>query len=110
MRAGGQAIHAAGWPMQGRSDRGSGRMSASDSIGIDETRAAALAEADDRSLAAAFRDGERAVFDAIVVRHRRNVYQVCYRFVNNHEDASDLAQDVFVRAFRGLANFKGDAS
>ena len=46
----------------------------------------------------------------IVERHRRNVYQLCYRFVGNHEDASDLAQDVFVRAFKGLRNFKGDAS
>src|SRR5207344_2389193 len=49
-------------------------------------------------------------FDVIVGRHRRNVYQLCYRFVGNHEDASDLAQDVFVRAFKGLRNFKGDSS
>ena len=46
----------------------------------------------------------------IVERHRRIVYQVCYRFMGNHEDASDLAQDVFVRAFKGLRNFKGDSS
>src|SRR6266516_224920 len=52
----------------------------------------------------------RQAFDVIVERHRRNVYQLCYRFVGNHEDASDLAQDVFVRAFRGLQNFKGEAS
>jgi RNA polymerase sigma-70 factor (ECF subfamily) len=76
----------------------------------DAGRAAVLAEADDRSLVAAFRGGERAAFDVIVVRHRRQVYQLCYRFVNNHEDASDLAQDVFVRAFKGLKAFKGDAS
>ena len=46
----------------------------------------------------------------IVERHRRTVYQVCYRFVNNHEDASDLAQDAFVRAWRGLKNFKGQSA
>jgi RNA polymerase sigma-70 factor (ECF subfamily) len=69
-----------------------------------------LVAADDRTLVAAFRDGRREAFDLIVVRHRRNVFQVCYRFVNHHEDAADLAQDVFVRAFRGLRNFKGDAS
>ena len=33
--------------------------------------------------------GDREAFDVIVERHRRTVYQVCYRFVNNHEDASD---------------------
>jgi RNA polymerase sigma-70 factor (ECF subfamily) len=38
------------------------------------------------------------------------VYQLCYRFVGNHEDASDLAQDVFIRAYRGLGKFKGQAS
>ena len=35
---------------------------------------------------------------------------MCYRFVNNHEDASDLAQEAFVRAWRGLRHFKGEAA
>jgi len=64
----------------------------------------------DSELVAAARDGSREAFDVIVERHRRHVYQLCYRFVGNHEDASDLAQDVFVRAFRGLRTFKGDAA
>jgi RNA polymerase sigma-70 factor (ECF subfamily) len=38
------------------------------------------------------------------------VYQVCYRFVGNHEDASDLTQDVFLRAYRGLAKFRGQSA
>jgi len=54
--------------------------------------------------------GNREAFDVIVARHRRAVYQVCYRFVNNHEDASDLAQDAFVRAWRGMKNFKGESA
>jgi DNA-directed RNA polymerase specialized sigma24 family protein len=49
--------------------------------------------------------GRRESFDVIVERHQRHVYQLCYRFVGNHEDASDLAQDVFIRAYRGLKNF-----
>jgi len=69
-----------------------------------------LEHAEDRELVAAFRAGRREAFDEIVVRHRRQVYQLCFRFVGNHEDAADLAQDVFVRAFRGLARFKGDAA
>ena len=66
-----------------------------------------LADLDDAALVAAAAAGRREAFDVIVERHRRTVYQVCYRFVNNHEDASDLAQDAFVRAWRGLKNFKG---
>ena len=69
-----------------------------------------LATADDRTLVAAFLAGRREAFDVIVERHRRPIYQLCYRFVGNHEDAADLAQDVFVRAFKGLRNFKGDAA
>jgi RNA polymerase sigma-70 factor (ECF subfamily) len=65
---------------------------------------------DDGALVSAFLAGHREAFDTIVVRHRRNVYQLCYRFVGNHEDAADLAQDVFVRAFKGLSRFKGDAA
>ena len=69
-----------------------------------------LAAADDRTLVAAFLAGRRDAFEVIVERHRRRVYLVCYRFVGNHEDASDLVQDVFVRAFKGLRNFKGQSS
>jgi RNA polymerase sigma-70 factor (ECF subfamily) len=54
--------------------------------------------------------GTREAFDVLVARHQRQVYQLCYRFVGNHADASDLAQDVFIRAYRGLRTFKGDAS
>jgi RNA polymerase sigma-70 factor (ECF subfamily) len=64
----------------------------------------------DSDLVAAARDGDRDAFDTIVERHRRHVYQLCYRFVANHEDASDLTQDVFIRAYRGLRSFKGDAA
>lgn len=77
---------------------------------VPSTDRAALSAADDRALIAAFVGGAREAFDLIVERHQRNVYQLCYRFVGNHEDASDLAQDVFVRAFKGLRNFKGDSS
>jgi RNA polymerase sigma-70 factor, ECF subfamily len=64
----------------------------------------------DAELVEACLAGRRDAFDTIVERHRRQVYQLCYRFVGNHEDASDLAQDVFVRAYRGLHRFKGHAS
>ena len=69
-----------------------------------------LADAADPVLVAAFQAGHDAAFDIIVTRHQRHVYQICYRFVANHEDAADLAQDVFVRAYKGLKKFKGDSA
>ena len=71
---------------------------------------AALSELDEPALVAACLAGRPGAFDLIVERHRRPVYHLCYRYVGNHEDASDLAQDVFVRAYRGLRNFRGHAS
>jgi len=78
--------------------------------------AADMASADDlptlseAALVEACLAGRAGAFDLIVERHRRSVYLLCYRFVGNHEDASDLAQDVFLRAFRGLKNFRGQSS
>jgi RNA polymerase sigma-70 factor (ECF subfamily) len=64
----------------------------------------------DAELVASCLAGQREAFDTLVERHQRHVYLLCYRFAGNHEDASDLAQDVFVRAYRGLKTFKGQAS
>jgi RNA polymerase sigma-70 factor (ECF subfamily) len=64
----------------------------------------------DADLVAACLESRPGAFDLIVERHRRTVYQLCYRFVGSHEDASDLSQDVFLRAYRGLRTFRGQSS
>jgi RNA polymerase sigma-70 factor (ECF subfamily) len=69
-----------------------------------------LEQLDDGALVRACLAGRREAFDVVVDRHRRQIYQLCYRFVGNHEDASDLAQDVFVRAYRALRGFKGQSA
>jgi RNA polymerase sigma-70 factor (ECF subfamily) len=66
--------------------------------------------AEDGALVRATLAGRREAFDVIVERHRRQVYQLCYRYVGNHEDAADLAQDVFIRAYKGLRGFKGESA
>src|SRR5262245_64024247 len=71
---------------------------------------AALSELDEPALLAACLSGRPGAFDVIVERHRRSVYQLCYRFVGDHEDASDLSQDVFFRVYRALVRFRGGSS
>src|SRR5947207_12866412 len=71
---------------------------------------AALDSLDEGALVEACIAGTPCAFDLIVERHRRPIYQLCYRFVGNHEDASDLSQDVFLRAYRGLRSFRGQSS
>ena len=66
-----------------------------------------LEDLGERELVEACRAGRPGAFDLIVERHRRAVYLLCYRFVGSHEDASDLSQDVFLRAYRGMRGFRG---
>jgi RNA polymerase sigma-70 factor, ECF subfamily len=73
------------------------------------TRAAGLRE-DDRQAILACQGGEREAFDRLVERYQRDVYRLCFRYVNNHHDASDMAQEVFLKAYRALAKFRGDSS
>jgi RNA polymerase sigma-70 factor (ECF subfamily) len=58
---------------------------------------------------AACQRGEREAFDALVVRYQRDIYRLCYRYVNNHEDANDLVQEVFLRAWRAIGRFRGQS-
>ncbi len=53
--------------------------------------------------------GETAAFDEIVSRHRTRVYAVALRVCGRHEDALDVAQEVFVTAYRSLGSFRGEA-
>ncbi len=50
--------------------------------------------------------GEREAFNDLVLKYQRPLYALLYRMVGNHEDASDLLQKAFVKAFAGLKNFE----
>jgi RNA polymerase sigma-70 factor (ECF subfamily) len=65
---------------------------------------------DDQEAILACRRGERQAFDRLVERYQRDVYRLCYRFVNDHEDANDLAQEAFIKAYRALDRFRGDSA
>ncbi len=53
--------------------------------------------------------GETRLFDELVRRYQDQVYGMVERFVGQQADAEDVAQEVFLKAFRGLGGFKGDA-
>lgn len=71
--------------------------------------AEAAAESPDTALVAAFQDGDSAAFSLLMRRYKDRVYNVLYRLLGNHEDAQDVAQEVFVRAYHGLNEFRGEA-
>lgn len=64
-------------------------------------------DAEDLALIEAFGRGEESAFTALVIKYRETVYRTARRMVHNHEDASDIAQEVFIRAHRALPQFEG---
>lgn len=69
-----------------------------------------LPRADDEAAIQACQRGEREAFGRLVERYQRHVYRLCYRYVNNHQDANDMAQEVFLKAYRALDRFRGDSA
>jgi len=64
----------------------------------------------DVALVKRFKEGDEAAFNEIVRRHQEKLYYVALRMVGDHDDAADLSQDAFVKAYRGLAKFKEGSS
>jgi len=64
----------------------------------------------DVSLVERYQAGDVTAFDEIMIRYERQIYRVCYRFVENREDAMDLAQEVFIKAFEHLGSFRRESS
>ena len=65
---------------------------------------------DDGRLVARCLQGDGSAFDELVRRHRLAVYRLAYRLLGNHAEADDVSQEAFLRAYRGLPGFRGDAT
>ena len=61
----------------------------------------------DSELVKRFQDGDSKAFDLLYLRYRSRIHGVIRAIVSNPEDALDVTQDVFLKAFQGLGNFKG---
>jgi len=61
-------------------------------------------------LIADFKEGSRDRFDELVKAYTQKLYRLAYGLLGNHHDAEEVVQDSFVRAYRGLDNFRGDSS
>lgn len=54
--------------------------------------------------------GDQRAFEELVLKYQNKIYTLCYRYMGNEEDAYDMAQEAFVKAYRSLHNFKGESS
>jgi RNA polymerase sigma factor RpoE len=56
------------------------------------------------------RRGDLAAYDDLVQRYQQRIYATVYHMTANHEDANDLAQEAFIKAYQALKSFKGGSS
>ncbi|HWL50828.1 MAG TPA: sigma-70 family RNA polymerase sigma factor [Chthoniobacteraceae bacterium] len=67
-------------------------------------------EVDDSVLVARAQAGEPSAFDDLVVKYSPRLYGLVYNMTSNHEDTNDLLQDIFAKAYRSIAGFRGKSS
>ncbi len=68
-----------------------------------------MAMVDDRELVDAAIRGDRPAFEELVRRTYLDSYTLAYRLTGNEEDARDVAQEAYLRAWKGIGKFRGDA-
>jgi RNA polymerase sigma-70 factor (ECF subfamily) len=61
---------------------------------------------EDAKLAKDFQSGKRAAFDKLVVKHKDRVFNLCYWFLGDYQEANDAAQETFIKIFRSLKTFR----
>ncbi|HWH72011.1 MAG TPA: sigma-70 family RNA polymerase sigma factor, partial [Candidatus Sulfotelmatobacter sp.] len=66
--------------------------------------------ADEMVLVKRARQGDLSAYDELVRRYQERIYATVYHMTANHEDANDLAQEAFIKAFQALKSFKGGSS
>lgn len=68
------------------------------------------AEAGDIALVRRVQHGDRAAFDVLVLKYQHKVLKLVQRYIRNHAEAEDVAQEAFVKAWRALPAFRGDSA
>ncbi len=64
----------------------------------------------DLALITRLRQGDQSAFDTLVRQHQKNLFRLAYRMTRNADDAKDISQEAFLRAYRGLEAFDGRSS
>jgi len=84
-------------------------LSALTAFSTERTRRSPHMASTDEELVARSMGGDLDSFNQLVLRWERPIYALAYRVIGREEDARDVAQETFLRAFRALGGFKGQA-
>jgi RNA polymerase sigma-70 factor (ECF subfamily) len=70
------------------------------------TKRPVTSSGEDALLIEAFQRGDKRAFDQLVIRHKDRIFNLCYRFLGDYEEANDSAQEAFVKAYGSLKTFR----
>ena len=65
---------------------------------------------EDILLVRAFRGGDKEAFDKLVVKHKDRLFNLCYGYLGDYEEANDSAQETFLKAYSGLKGFRFESA
>jgi RNA polymerase sigma-70 factor (ECF subfamily) len=72
----------------------------------EQTRNSAGSPEEDRTLVKAFQAGDKTAFDTLVLKHKDKVFNLCYWFLGDKQEANDCAQETFIKVYRALKKFR----
>lgn len=74
------------------------------------TSPVSAARAEEEVIVRRAQKGDLAAYDELVRRYQERIYATLYHMTSNHEDANDLAQEAFIKAYQAIKSFKGGSS
>lgn len=69
-----------------------------------------MAEQTDQQLVERVQQGDKRAFDLLVLKYQHKILALVTRFVHDSHEAQDVTQEAFIKAYRALANFRGDSA
>ena len=69
-----------------------------------------MTAADEQQLILQVKEGSHEAFRILVERYMKMAYNIAYGFMNNHDDADDVAQESFVKVYESISSFRGDST
>lgn len=64
----------------------------------------------DQELVLRVQQGDKSAFDLLVIKYQHKIIQLVNRYVKDHSEAQDVAQETFIKAYRALGGFRGDSA
>ncbi|PCI69129.1 MAG: RNA polymerase sigma factor RpoE [Piscirickettsiaceae bacterium] len=69
-----------------------------------------MSNEDDQILVEMVQAGNKKAFDKLVIKYQHKVIQLVMRYVKDHSEAQDVAQEAFIKTYRALPNFRGESA